>query len=37
MQSVFNRGHGLRAGTRFKDGGDWPLDSNFLQSHLVRM
>ena len=32
LQSVFNRGHGLRD----KDNGfPWPIDAAFLQSHLV--
>lgn len=38
LQDVWARGHGLRAGTPFGRFGDppYPIDSNFLQSHLVR-
>ena len=37
LQTVWNRGHGLRAGVGdFKGISDFPIDSNFLQSHLVR-
>jgi hypothetical protein len=36
-QQVWNRGHGLRAGVfDFKGVNDFPVDSNYLQSHLVR-
>ncbi len=37
LQDVWSRGHGLR--TRrwdFKGVGDYPIDADFLQSHLVR-
>ena len=37
LQDVSNRGHGLRnINWNFKDAGGYPIDSNFLQSHLVR-
>lgn len=39
MQSVLARGHGLRTGPRGTFKGDsqgYPIDSNYLQSHLVR-
>lgn len=35
LQSVFNRGHGLRSGSGFTR--DFPIDSNFMQSHLIRL
>lgn len=36
-QQVWNRGHGLRAGVwDFKGVNDFPVDSNYLQSHLIR-
>lgn len=36
-QQVWNRGHGLRVGYGdFKGISDFPIDSNYLQSHLVR-
>lgn len=36
-QQVWNRGHGLRSGVYdFKGISDFPIDSNYLQSHLVR-
>lgn len=36
-QQVWNRGHGLRAGGGDITGvHDFPIDSNYLQSHLVR-
>lgn len=36
-QQVWNRGHGLRVGMGdFKGISDFPIDSNYLQSHLVR-
>jgi len=39
MQSVFNRGHGLRTPRNVFKGDDqgFPVDSNYLQSHLVRI
>ena len=38
LQSVWNRGHGLRVGRGgFKDSGQFPIDANFIQSHLVRI
>jgi len=39
MQSVFNRGHGLRSPRNVFKGDDqgFPVDSNYLQSHLVRI
>lgn len=38
LQDVWNRGHGLRVGKPFGRFGDvsYPVDSNFLQSHLIR-
>ena len=37
LQSVWSTGHGLRQGVRdFKGISDFPIDSNFMQSHLVR-
>lgn len=37
LNTVYSRGHGLRVGTGgFKGMTDYPIDSNFLQSHLVR-
>lgn len=38
LQDIWNRGHGLRATVPFGRFGDvgYPIDSNFLQSHLVR-
>lgn len=38
LQTVWSRGHGLRTGTPFGRFGDmpYPVDSNFIQSHLVR-
>lgn len=37
LMGVWNRGHGLRVGRwDFKQIGDVPIDSNYLQSHLVR-
>lgn len=37
-QQVWNRGHGLRwPRADFKGVGDFPIDSNYLQSHLVRL
>lgn len=36
-QNIFARGHGLRVGTGdFKGISDYPIDSNYLQAHLVR-
>jgi len=36
LQTVWNRGHGLIHSTRaFKGMTDYPIDSNFIQSHLV--
>lgn len=36
-QQVWNTGHGLRTGAGgFKGISDFPIDSNYLQSHLVR-
>lgn len=38
LQTVWNRGHGLRDGYHdFKGVSAYPIDSNFLQSHLVRI
>ena len=38
LQTVWNRGHGLRVPRGgFKDSGQFPIDSNFIQSHLVRI
>lgn len=38
LSSVFARGHGLRHGTRgFKGMTNFPIDSNFMQSHLVTL
>ena len=40
LQDVWNTGHGLRDGGRFGsfkgDDQSYPIDSNFLQSHLIR-
>jgi hypothetical protein len=37
LQTVYARGHGLRTGTwDFKGLNAFPIDSNFMQSHLVR-
>lgn len=38
LQDVWNRGHGLRTFKPFGRFGDmaYPIDSNFLQSHLIR-
>jgi hypothetical protein len=37
LQTVWARGHGLRQPRGgFKDSGQFPIDSNYLQSHLVR-
>jgi hypothetical protein len=37
LQTVWNRGHGLRTGYGgFKGMTDYPIDAAFLQSHLVR-
>ena len=38
-QMVWNRGHGLRTGGGggFKGIGDFPIDSNYMQSHLIRL
>lgn len=37
LQTVWARGHGLRTGgADFKGVSSFPIDSNFLQSHLVR-
>jgi len=38
-QQVWNRGHGLRWSHDGAAGGDsgYPIDSNFLQSHLIRL
>jgi len=37
LQSVWSTGHGLRQGVRdFKGISDFPIDSNFMQSHLIR-
>lgn len=38
LQDVWNRGHGLRTGKPFGRFGDmgYPVDSNFMQSHLIR-
>jgi hypothetical protein len=38
LQDIYARGHGLRtgAGGSFKGMQDYPIDANFLQSHLVR-
>lgn len=40
LQDVWNTGHGLRDGGRFgrfkDDDQTYPIDSNFLQSHLIR-
>lgn len=38
LTSVWNRGHGLRTGLPFGRYGDtgFPIDSNYLQSHLIR-
>jgi hypothetical protein len=36
-QQVWNRGHGLRPRSGdFRGVGDFPIDANYLQSHLVR-
>lgn len=36
-QQVWNRGHGLRAGVAdFKGISDFPIDSNYMQQHLIR-
>ncbi len=36
LQTVWNRGHGLRRGGRgFKGIVDFPIDANFIQSHLL--
>lgn len=36
LQTVWNRGHGLRSGRGgFKGMTDYPIDANFIQSHLV--
>lgn len=38
LQTVFARGHGLRHGTPgFKGLTSFPIDSNFMQSHLVNL
>lgn len=38
LQTVWNRGHGLLHGGRgFKGMTDYPIDSNFIQSHLVNI
>lgn len=38
LQDVWDRGHGLRSGTAFGryDVPGYPIDANFLQSHLIR-
>jgi len=38
LTDVWNRGHGLRTGLPFGRTGDlgYPIDANYLQSHLVR-
>lgn len=37
LQTVWSTGHGLRQGVRdFKGISDFPIDSNFMQSHLIR-
>lgn len=36
LQTVWNRGHGLRTGRGFGKGMyDFPIDANFMQSHLL--
>jgi len=38
MQSVLRRGHGLRGRpSGWKGDADFPIDSNYMQSHLIRM
>lgn len=38
LQTVYTRGHGLRVPRGgFKDAGQFPIDSDYIQSHLVRL
>lgn len=38
LQSIWSRGHGLRAGAGgFKGLTDFPIDANFIQSHLLNI